>query len=389
MTVLSKYFPLFLLYIICLPVAGDDIYSVYFDSRGNPRCGEWVLSVSEADNPSVSLGSYLGMEDQTVRRKGAVSYISSRAGDGYIPILAFHKLGEAERFELKRELFEELLVYLNINGFHVISDYQYLTGDYTFAVNGKKIIVLGADDASAGAFYYKTDGDLKTGNFIMEKGQYIISDESMVYYLNKYLPIEEGRRNFTFYITFDAIPFRQTGNGLNTGAPYYSMFAPLSKFQYLQKNYHLGNHTANHFYSEDLDELDFIDELIEFYDIMESYGMDLASIKTLAYSFGIGKLSAEREHTVKTFSYKDVRLAGAFDYNGYLTYPVDHKSVNIFDVSRIGVDNRSYRKLLDLLESVDIFVSRRAVLVESDEYPFDLRRLKMNKSDLNYILIRN
>ncbi|MBI9098086.1 MAG: hypothetical protein JEY91_06390 [Spirochaetaceae bacterium] len=371
------------------PFFGDDVFSLYFDSHGNPRAGEWVLTVNDTQEPGLSLARSLGLGAVKIRTEGSIQYIASKEGQGYIPVLSFHKLGVNNEFELTKERFEDLLIYLQVNGFHVISDKQYFSEDYTHAVNGKKLIVMGSDDGSTGVFYYKTENDVKTGNFIMDHGQYIISHNSMVYFLNKHLPREEGRGNFTFYITFDAIPFRQTGGGGNPGPPYTSMFALLSKLNYLEKNYYIGNHTANHLYTEELQESEFIEEVKGFYDIMESYGIKVSDISTLAFPFGIGDITAERENTVKEFRYKGIELAGAFDYDGFFSYPISSGKVNPYDVSRIGVDNKSYGKIMTLLENTYIFRSRRIVLFDSVDYPFDLSLMDIDKNDSNYILIRN
>ena len=366
----------------------SDIYSIYFDSQGKPRRGEWILSLNVTEEPSVVLSNYLKLGTIFTRREESLLFITSKEGDGYIPILTFHKLGQNNNFELRPNLFEELLIFLKANEFYVISDYQYLTENFTFADNGKKLIVLGSDDASTGTFSYQTAGDRKTGPLLMDKGDYLISKDSMVYYLDQHLPKEQGIGNFTFYVTFDAIPFRQTGGGFNPGHPYKSMFTVLSKLQYLESNYLIGNHTANHLYTENLSETDFVKELIDYYNIMESYGINTDNIKTLAYSFGIGEITPEREHTVQSFRYRGSALAGAFDYNGYFTRPLSSQSVNPFDVSRIGVDNSSYDKIMTMLENTDIFRNRRVVIFESDEYLFDLSSLILNRNDFNYILIR-
>lgn len=366
---------------------GSDLYSVYFDSHGKPRKGEWIFSFNDTENLSSVVSEYLKMGIVSTRCSGSLKYISAKSGAGYIPILAFHKLGDSGNFELRPELFKELLIYLHDNEYHVISDYQYLTENYTFAENGKKLIVLGSDDSSNGTLYYETTGDRKTGTFIMNRGQYILSDDSMVFYLNQYLPKEEGRRNFTFYITFDAIPFRQTGGGYNPGSPYKSMFSVLSKLKYLESNYFIGNHTANHLYSELLTEEKFVEELDSFYQIMISYGINIDNIKTLAYPFGIGEITSEREDTVKSYHFGETFLAGAFDYNGYVAKPISSGDVNSYDVSRIGVDNNSYGNIMTLLKTLDIFKSRRVVILESDAYLFDLSSLDLNQNDLNYILI--
>lgn len=335
------------------------------------------------------MADYLNLGDYRVREDEICSYLSALNGDGFIPVLSFHKLGHKNEFELEKELFEQLLIYLNNHNFHVISDRQYLDQDYSYAENGEKIIVLGSDDGARGVFYFETEGDLKYSSFRTVQEKHVISSESMVYYLDKHLEKENGKGNFTFYLTFDAIPFRQTGGWPNPGTPYLQMPAVKEKLDYLSSNYIIGNHTAHHFYCENLNETEFTNELIEFYEIMEDYSIDISSIDTLAYSFGIGDLQKEREQTVSTFNYKGVTLRGAFDYDGYLSYPLSSPLINRFDVPRIGVDNKSFQKIMTLLENTDIFTSRRVVLIEAEKYPFEISELDLSIHDSNYILIRD
>lgn len=378
---------LFLITLLPHILIADDVYSLYYDSNGILRPGRKILSVTDSDNASSELADYLNFSSFTVREDDERTFITPKTGEGVIPVLSFHKLGEDPDFELTPGRFEELLKFLKRENYHVISDLQLVKGDFTFAENGKKLIVLGADDGSSGTFYYETSGALKTSPFLMEEGEYIISDQCMVYYLDKHLPLEEGRRNFTFYLAFDAIPFRQTGGGYNPGPPYLAMPAVRSKLQYLSQNYFLGNHTLHHYYSEVVSELEYLFELIGYYDVLESYGINPGPESTLAYSYGIGEIDPVREDTVKSFSYKGTKIIGAFDYNGNFTRPVDSEGVNIYDISRTGVENENFNEILNHLETGDIFINRRAVLVESDIYPFDLPDLTLKRGDQNFILI--
>jgi peptidoglycan/xylan/chitin deacetylase (PgdA/CDA1 family) len=248
---------------------------------------------------------------------------------------------------------------------------------------------MGSDDAAGGVFYFETEGDRKLTPFILAEEKHVISDQSMVYYLNKYLTKENGKGNFTFYITFDAIPFRQTGGERNPGIPYLGMSAVKEKLDYLIRNYYIGNHTAHHLYSEDLSEAEFADEVAEFYKIMEDYSIDISKITTLAYSYGIGDIRQERENTIRLFDYKGITISGAMDYNGYFSRPLSSGKVNRFDVPRIGVDNKSYSRIMTLLENVDIFENRRVVLIDGEDYPFGLADLNVNRNEPTYILIRN
>lgn len=352
--------------------------------------GELVASLNTLENPALVLADCLGFGQSEFRADGHFTYIASREGSGKIPVLAFHKLGTDEKFELTVDRFMDLLLFLHKENFHAISDLQFIRGDYTWVPAEKKIIVLGCDDAAGGSFLYATRGDNETSEFLMVDGKYEISDQSMVYYLEKYLPEENGRRNFTFYVTFDAIPFRQTGGGINPGPPYGGMFSVMDKLKYLEKNFYLGNHTLNHRYSEELNESEFREELKGFYDAMKSYGILFPSWGTVAYSFGIGEISHAREETMRNFRYRGTRIAGAFDYNGEFSYPVDSGLVNLYDISRTGVDNGSYSRLLERLENSEIFTNRRAILIDERDYPFmgDLE-LELKEADNYYILIGN
>lgn len=370
-------------------LSADEIYSLLINDLGNAKPGSFILSIGDSDNPAAELADYLGYSARTIRQDGIKAFISTKKGDGLIPVLAFHKLGTKDKFELTPQKFEDLLLLLRDEGYHVITDQQLIKSDFSYAENGKKLIVLGADDGSSGVFYYETSGEMKTSPFIMDRGAYVISNQSMVYYLDKHLPRERGRGNFTFYVTFDAIPFRQTGGGFNPGPPYLGMPAVRSKLQYIDENYYIGNHTLHHYFSEDITELEFLFELIGCFDVLESYGIDHGPEATLSYSYGIGELSPQRERTVREFSYKGTSLLGAFDYDGRFTKPVESDGVNAYDISRAGVDNSNIDQIRSMLEFGDIFINQRAVLVDGKDYPFNLDDLKLIKGDQNFILIRN
>lgn len=343
------------------------------------------MKVNETEDPVAVLSDYLRLGTVSIRKESEKVFISSKTGEGKIPVLAFHKLGDENDFELTISRFQKLLQFLMNRNFHVISDRQLINGDFTYVRNGQKPVVLGADDASSGVFYYETTGDLKRSPFRMVSGRYIISDQSMIYYLNRYLPVEKGKRNFTFYVTFDAIPFRQTGGGENPGPPYLGMPAVKSKLQYLEDNFYLGNHTLHHYHSEDLNELSFLFELTGCYDALESYGIDIRDVDTVAYSYGIGDISAERYNTMKTFSYNGKGLLGAFDFDGKFTFPVDSGKVNPYDISRTGVDNGNFEKIIDRLENEKLFTCTRAVLVDGSNYPFNIGKYNLEECDLNFI----
>lgn len=368
-------------------VLADKIYTLNISSDGTVRPGIPVLNLSKDEDPEHALAHYLNMFPVSIRYEDMISFISSKRGKGVIPILAFHKLGNGKSMELTLQRFQTILSFLKRNNFHVISDMQFIEGDFTFAVNGSSLVVLGSDDGSSGVFYYETESNVKNSLFVMNHGNFIISKNCMVYYLNRYLPIEKGRRNFTFYIPFDAIPFRQTGGGHNPGPPYLGMPAVQSKLTYLNEHYYLGNHTLNHYFSEKVSELEYLYQLMGYYDVLESYGIQSKGKTTFAYSFGIGDLSRDRQITMANFQYNGISIAGAFDYNNDFARPVDSGETNVYDISRVGVDNGNFHEVISRLKEVDLYKTKRAVLVKAIDYPFGISGIEINENDQNYILI--
>jgi len=380
-----------LLLLFCLsnlPLSAlEKIYTIVRNDDGSLRPGQPVLSLTPMENPELALAEYLRFGKATIRTEGNVSFISPVSGEGRIPVLAFHKIGADDRLEISIGRFEALLAFLQQKDFHVISDFQLIDGDFTYAPGGSRPIVLGCDDGSSGVFYYETEDRVKDSPFIEKEGEYVLSRACMVYQLEKYLPLENGKRNFTFFVTFDAIPFRQTGGGYNPGPPYLGMPAVGEKLRYLHEGFYLGNHTLHHYYSEVVGELEYLFELMGYYDVLRSYDVPTEGRSTLAYSYGIGDISSGREETVKNFEYNGTIIAGAFDYNNQFTRPVDSGEVNIYDISRVGVDNGNYKELIEGLSGDSLYINRRAVLVKNRDFPFNLTSLEINEKDQNYILI--
>jgi hypothetical protein len=112
--------------ILLYSLYADDIYKIYFDDEGIVHPGEPVLALAQSENPIIALSEYLEFSDFRYYTERGISYIAPTSGDGYIPVLSFHKLGEQDDFELTKERFEEFLIYLNANEFHIISDRQFL-----------------------------------------------------------------------------------------------------------------------------------------------------------------------------------------------------------------------------------------------------------------------
>ena len=287
---------------------------------------------------------------------------------GKIPVLCFHKIGEEKRYEITADSFESFLIYLNENKFFVLSDKELLSRDFSKVPTGYTPIVLGSDDASEGNFLYKTTTeDSENGVIDISSGQAELQEDTMVYLLEKYLAPVDGRINFTFYISFDDVPFRQTGGQSSKEEYYQGLDLVATKFNYLLDNFIVGIHTVNHRVTKDISVSDFKWELDEFFKIMRGYTGDRVSmINTLAYPYGCADLDPELRNMILNYDNNGLNVAGAFDFDGYFSQSPFHNSFDNLEVSRFGVDNQNIDLLYGFLESVPLFNTTRVVVVDSE-----------------------
>jgi len=322
------------------------------------------------------------LENSDVWSKKVIGDISvyTKKDSGKVPVLCFHKIGTKARYEITSDGFESFLSYLNSNNFYVISDKDFINRDFSKVPTGFKPIVLGSDDASEGNFIYKTTTeDIVNGEIDNTLGEPQIDSKSMVGLLNRYLPLEQGKRNFTFYVSFNGIPFRQTGGREATGEYYRGIPIIERKFNYLLDNFEIGIHTTTHPVTKDSSVADFKWEIDEFYRILESYVGDRVSlINTIAYPYGCADLKPEMEDMLSNYSYKNTKIIGGFDFNGYFSGSPFTAKLNYYDISRLGVDNQNIKAVYGFLESVPLFHSQRVIVVNSLE---DLKGFKYNDSD--------
>lgn len=298
---------------------------------------------------------------------------------GRIPTLCFHKIGDEERYAITPKNFEEFLTYLKSNKFYLLSDEEYINKDFSMVPTGYKPIVMGSDDASEGNFLYETEGSSETGKVVGWESNPILKDDSMVYLLEKHVEPVNGRINFTFYVSFNGIPFRQTGGYGFKGEAYLGNPIVKSKFNYLLDNFILGNHTFSHPITKDTSAIDFKKDLDHFYNIMESYlGERISEISTLAYPYGCHKLGSEMEKMIRNYKYKNVKIIGAFDFDGYFANSPFSGTVNMYDISRIGVDNKNIQKMYYFLENIELFESKRVFRVNRKA---GLEKFNINEND--------
>lgn len=310
---------------------------------------------------------------------GSITYFTKK-DLGKIPVLCFHKIGENPRYEITADNFEIFLKYLILNNFYPLSDKELIKQDFSMVPTGFTPIVLGSDDASEGNFLYKTvNGDSINGIIDYSLGNVELEHESMVYLLNKYLKPSNGTINFTFYISFNGIPFRQTGGQESSGKYYRGLDVVRTKFNYLLDNFIVGIHTTTHPVTKDSSVSDFKWEIDEFYTILNEYvGDKISLIDTIAYPYGCAVLKPEMRKMINSYTYKGTSIIGGFDFDGYFSKSPYSGSVDNYDISRFGVDNQNINNLYGFLENIKLFSTERVIVVKSKD---DLLGIDYNEHD--------
>lgn len=337
------------------------------------------------------LARHQDFPDWTTRREGSVLYVAEKAVDGTIPILCLHKLSREEWYGLTPDRFESLLRYLKRNKWYLVADSQYLEGDFTRVPTGMKPIVMGADDASHGNVVFQTRGDLLTGPVKRRLGRPVIDRRSMVAILERLVPPEEGRINFTFYISFDAVPFRQLDGAEDPGFPYSDIPVVAEKIAYLDDNFILGIHSLSHTYAGDMTVPAFVGEVDACWSALDAYaGGEAKSVSTLAFPYGIRDLTPALRRSLVEMNHDGKVLTGAFDFDNKLAPPPGGPG-DRFEISRLNVDNRSWDRVMNTLETAPAVTARRMVIVESDRkrLPGGRTRIGAARSDPIWVLVRD
>lgn len=313
------------------------------------------------------------------KESGSTTYYTKK-DLGRIPVLCFHKIGLDDRYELTAANFEEFLIYLNTNKFYPLSDKELLLRDFSMIPSGFTPIVLGSDDASEGNFEFKTIGtDKINGEIDRSTGSSENLEDSMVYLLEKYIKPVNERINFTFYISFDGLPFRQSGGSETTGKYYRGIPVVKEKINYLLDSFIVGIHTVTHPITKNTDANKFKWELDEFFSIMRDYVGDRSNlIDTLAYPYGCADLNPELREMLVGYENKNQTILGSFDFDGYFSKSPFNSRFDNFEVSRLGVDNQNIDNVYGFLESVKLFDTTRVIVVESED---DLASINYNSDD--------
>ena len=348
------------------------------------------IEVPSGRDPYAFMASRLGYEDWMTRKEGDVTILSEISNTGEVPVLCLHRLGMKQKYELTPARFRRLINYIKDNDWYLISDHQYISGDLSKVPNGFKPIVMGSDDASYGTFIYQTDGENLYGTVKRRTGKPLLDRNSMVSILEKYAPREEGRINFTFYISFDAVPFRQLGGYRNPGFPYRGIPLVAEKIRYLDERFILGIHSLSHIYANDMGLKSFARDVLRAWELIDEYaGGEAMSLRTLSFPFGIGPLAPSMRKELNSLTRNGRRLSGAFDFDDKLA-PAPGALDDVFDISRYNVDNRTWNRIFETLESADTVVVRREIIWEVDtkKVPKSRRLLGAIESDTVWVLVR-
>jgi hypothetical protein len=387
----ANFLLLFCLLAVSLPAEdAGDVFWLYSKDRYNRPVLSDRLDVPSGIDPYSYLAEHRGFDDWLTRDEGEVTYLSEKSEAGVVPILCLHKISREEDYALTPERFRRLLRYINDNGWYLVSDLQYIEGDFSRVPTGYKPIVMGSDDASHGNLVYQTRGDRLNGEVKRFFGKPILERDSMVAILEKYAKEEDDRINFTFYISFDAVPFRQLDGYENPGFPYRGVPVIEEKIRYLDENFILGIHSLSHIYAHDMGPAAFAEDVMGAWELIDEYaGGKANSLHTMAFPYGIRPLSSGMRDAVTSLSRDGEYLAGAFDFDNKLAPPPGSPG-DIFDVSRFNVDNKNWDRLMRTLEEANAVSTRREIVWEVDtkKLPKSRYALGAAPSDGVWVLVR-
>ena len=361
------------------------------DRYGRPSLSD-ALEVPAGVEPYGYLAEYRGFDDWLIRREGDVVFLAEKASKGRVPVLCLHKIGREPDYGLTPERFAGLLDYINDNGWYLVADYQYLEGDFSRVPTGFRPIVMGADDASYGSVIYQTRGSELYGRVKRFFGRPLARRDSMAAILERRARREEGRINFTFYISFDAVPFRQLDGYRNPGYPYRGIPVVGEKIRYIDENFILGIHSLSHTYAGDMGAEAFARDVLDAWVLIDDYaGGRARTVHTLSYPFGMGEIPGDIRSAVAGLSREGRRLKGAFDLDGRTAGPPGGGEGDRFDVSRLRADNGSWEELMRTLEGMDAVTARRVIVWETPvkRLPRSRWALGAAKSDGVWILVRD
>lgn len=357
------------------------------DEDGSPVRLIFVRSLKGHD-PEAFLRESLGYENTGTARNGDASILFTRKSRGSIPVLCFHRIGDDDSYEISISRVHHLMATLVRYGYFPISDRDFARGDFSAVPSGMKPVVMGADDAGATQLLWDSETLASYGNGAVP-GRWTLDPNCLASIFSRYFSKSRGHFNFTFYISFDAVPFRQLAGQVNRGFPYEKMPVVGDKLRYAYDNYYLGHHSLTHTFREKMSPSRFFGEIGETNRIVSDYLGIPVQLPTLAYPYGSGTFTVEEEKIWKE-AIRDGRFPGiAYDLNGRFSVPPWTDSFVSWNISRYSVENSSFQTLVNRLSSDDTYQSRRTVLIRSNDKNINLKdyHLELGGDDTVYVYI--
>lgn len=251
-----------------------------------------------------------------------------------------------------------------------------------------KPFVIGADDAGATQLLWDEE-TITAYDSDETPRQWALDSNCLASIFTQYFPKSGNHYNFTFYISFDAIPFRQLAGENNPGFPYEGIKVVRDKIRYAQKDFYLGHHSLTHTFREEMSGEQFFQEIKETNRIVSSYLGYPIQLTTLAYPYGSGRFTPQEEQELLEAIEKGRFPSIAYDLDGSFSLSPWSNTFQSWNISRFSVENSSYDLLIKRLLSPYIYQSRRVLLIRSLDKKIDLNsyNLDLGGDDIVYVYI--
>jgi len=365
----------------------SDLYRINMDEDGTPSRLVFVRAL-RGRNPETFLMESLGYENPVLVKKSESSIFFQRKQNGQIPVLCFHRIGEDDSYELTIERVHHLMAILVRYGYFPISDRAFASGDFSSVPSGMRPVVMGADDAGATQLLWD-EKTLAYYQLNQVPDRWSLDPNCLAAIFTRYFSSSDGHYNLTFYISFDAVPFRQLAGQRNRGFPYENMPVVGDKLRYAYRQFFLGHHSLSHTFRKKLTPEEFFAEIRETDRIVSNYLGEVVHMPTLAYPYGSGGFTPEEERIWKRAVDSGRFPSTAFDLNGSFSPLPWSDSFVSWNIPRFSVENSSFDLLIRKLSSNQTYESKRTILIRSEDKNIDLEKyqLELGGGDTVYVFI--
>ena len=277
--------------------------------------------------------------------------------DGNIPVFMFHGIDTDGRYSTSSENVHRFFRHLDQFNYFPVSVDEFAQHDFSEVPDGMYPCLITLDDADSGNFDYLTD---ENGNIIRdEDGVAKIDTDSFYSIASEYLQRNsEGKYPVHFAVSFDALPFRQSGNlpVRHSEVPYENDVVD-EKLDFLVDNAYIGNHTKNHASPNDYENPEeyLEEEIIGAHEIFEHYlGEKSEQIRSIAYPYGImddDVIDLVRENTDYDVGFA---VLGKVSES-----PL--KRETLFDIERLGINDEELSYVLGAADASDKYINRQII----------------------------